>query len=75
LRELRERAQREAAALTPAELVAALSIIKDRARRMSGVSRTNPHQWMEDKSELVRDLALLEDVVRKGEPMPDRLKS
>lgn len=60
--------------MTTGEIVSTIATIKDRVRRLQGVSHTNPHRFMEDKSELVRDLAVLEDAIRKGAPVPDRLR-
>jgi hypothetical protein len=60
--------------MTNAEIVSAIGTIKERARRLRPPLNDKPHQWHEDKSELVRDVEVLEDAVRKGEPLPSRLK-
>jgi hypothetical protein len=52
----------------------AIATIKERARRLRPPLNDRPHQWHEDKSELVRDIEVLEDAVRKGTPLPERLK-
>jgi hypothetical protein len=57
------------------EIAHAINIIRDNARRLQGVSRTNPHRFAEEKSELTGLLCQLEDAVRKGTPLPDRLKA
>lgn len=60
--------------MTMGEIVTAIGTVKERARKLRPPLNDKPHQWHEDKSELVRDIEVLEDAVRKGEPMPGRLK-
>ena len=61
--------------MTPAAIASALATIKERARKLRPPQNGNPHQWHEDKSELVRDIEVLEDAVRKGQDLPERLKT
>lgn len=50
--------------MSRSEIVAMLSAIKDRARRMNPPTSYNPGAFHEDKSDLVRDIIRLEDAVR-----------
>lgn len=56
------------------EIASAIATLKERASRLRPPLNDKPHQWHEDKSELVRDISELEDAVRKGTPLPARLK-
>lgn len=76
VRRLREVRDQPAPAhpMSQTEIAIAIATIKERARRLRPPQNGNPHQWHEDKSELVRDIEVLENAVRKGEPLPERLK-
>lgn len=60
--------------MKPNDIVRALGSISDRARSLRPPLNDNPHQWHDDKSELIRDIEVLQDAVRKNLPMPERLK-
>lgn len=61
--------------MTPNEIASALTRIAERARSLRPPLNDKPHQWHEDKSELIRDIDVLQDAVRKSLPLPERLKA
>lgn len=60
--------------MTMVEIVTAIGTIRERACRLRPPLNDKPHQWHEDKSDLIRDLEVLQDAVRTGTPLPERLK-
>jgi hypothetical protein len=60
--------------MTIDQIASAVAVLKERARRLRPPLNQDPERWHIDKSELTRDLELLEDAVRKGLPCPERLR-
>ena len=51
------------------EIADAIAAFKDQAKRLRPPLNDKPHQWHEDKSELVQAACALEDAVRGNRPL------